>query len=149
MRSLVVDDEFVALSKMVLMLSPYGQCDAATNGEQAMSMLRNALDQGEPYDLIALDINMPGTNGLQLLQTINCEEQCRKTPRARKIIVSAASSRSNVTRAVERRCDAFLVKPVSRDVLAATLQKLGLLEGDPAESAAENRSEEPAASATT
>jgi CheY-like chemotaxis protein len=125
MRSLVVDDEFVALSKMVLLMKAYGPCDAATHGEQAMTMIRAAIEEDMPYDLIALDINMPGTNGLQLLQTINSEEQCRRSPPVRKIVVSAASSRTNVTRAMERHCEAFLVKPVQRELLNATLEKLG------------------------
>ena len=129
MRSLVVDDEFVALSKMVAILEPFGSCDAATNAEQAQAFFTAAFKQGNPYDLITIDINMPNMNGLTLLNRFQLEEKSRGCHRARKIVVTADSSAFNVRTALANDCDGFLVKPVSRRVITDKLAALQLIPG--------------------
>ena len=132
MRSLAVDDEFVALSKMVALLGPLGSCDAATNGQQASSMLCKALDESKPYNLITIDINMPDTNGIALLMCLQKEEKKRHVPQSTKLIVTAMSTQSNVLAAAKQECDGFLVKPVRKPVLIEKLTALGLLPAEPA-----------------
>lgn len=128
MKILVVDDEFVALNKMTGILSAFGECDAATNGEQALEMYLKALDRIHPYDLVTIDIEMPGMDGLTLLARICEEEKRRQARQTKKIMVSAASSVDNVKQAAHNRCDAFLVKPVKRQALLQKLVDIGLLE---------------------
>jgi len=125
-KILVVDDEFVCLSKMTAFLSAYGQCDAATSGSQAIQLFCKAFARGNPYDLITLDIDMLGMNGLEVLRTICQLEHLKQIPRARKLMVSADGNGSNVLNAKKLGCDGFLVKPVINDLLSATLAKLGL-----------------------
>ena len=127
MRTLVIDDEFIALSKMIALLEPLGQCDAATNGQQAMDLFRKSISDGCPYQLITIDINMPDTNGIRLLGQLQREEQTHNWPHARKLIVTAASTTSNVLAALTGDCDGFLAKPVRRNVLWDKLASLGLL----------------------
>ncbi len=126
MRVLVVDDDFIALSKLVAILGRYGECEAATYGKQAMKMFCDAAAQGHPYDLITLDIEMPEINGIELLKMMVEKEDISQIPRAKKIMITGSSSRGNVFQAVENRCDAFLVKPVTSDVMSRLLVKLGL-----------------------
>lgn len=132
MRSLVVDDEFVALSKMNLILSDYGTCDAATHSEQAWAFFEKAVAGNTPYDLITLDIRLPGQSGVHLLHRICAEERRQGIPRARKLMVSGDSSYHNVVAAAAKACDGFLVKPVRRDVLVDRLRKLGLIDPEAA-----------------
>lgn len=126
MKSLVVDDDFVALTKTLAVLKPYGSCHAATNGPQAIQMFAEALAQGHPYELIVLDIQMPCVDGLEVLRTIRQREGLRRIKPAQVIILSANSSRDNVREAAQRQCDTFLVKPVSRNALMAALERLGI-----------------------
>ncbi len=51
-------------------LSIYADCDFAYDGAEAIDAVRLALEDGEFYDLICLDIMMPGTSGHEALQTI-------------------------------------------------------------------------------
>lgn len=131
MRILIVDDEFVSLTKMMVLFEPYGECEAATGGVQALKMIGDAFAKGTPYDLIALDIEMPGASGLEVLKVICQREQLRSMPVAKKLVVSAVSSRNNVREALQHKSDAFLVKPITRENLAATLTRIGFLP-DPA-----------------
>lgn len=127
MRSLAIDDEFVALSKMVAMLEPFGQCDAATSGQQALDLFCKALKEASPYRLVTIDINLPDTNGIMLLGRLQREERRCEAPRARKLVVTAESTTSNVLAALTGECDGFLAKPVRRAVLLEKLAALSLL----------------------
>jgi len=127
MRSLAIDDEFVALSKMVAMLKPYGECDAALDSQQALELFCRALEDSRPYGLVMIDINLPDINGITLLGRLQEEERRRSAPRATKVMVTADGTLSNVLAAVTGECDGFLVKPVRREVLCEKLVALGLL----------------------
>ncbi len=130
MRSLVIDDEFVALSKMVHLLKPFGQCDAATNGQQALQMFTDALHDACPYHLVTIDINMLDISGITLLGQLQAKDRAQGGRRAKKIIISAVSTSSNVLAAATGECDGFLVKPVRRTALLDKLAELGLLPND-------------------
>lgn len=128
MRILVVDDEFVSLSKMVTLLSRYGRCDAAENGEEAYDLYLKQMASVQPYSLVMADIEMPGMNGFALLSLIAKDEEQRKVfKRSKKIIISSHSTRDNVINARYNGCDTFLVKPLEPVPLETKLKELGLL----------------------
>ena len=127
MRSLAIDDEIVALSKMVAMLKPLGQCDAAMNSHEALEMFCTALKEARPYGLVTIDINLPDMNGITLLGRLQEEESRRNAPRAKKLMVTAENTMSNVLMSASGECDGFLVKPVRRAVLSEKLVGLGLI----------------------
>jgi two-component system chemotaxis response regulator CheY len=127
MRSLAIDDEFVALSKMVAMLKPFGQCDAAMTSHQALELFCTALKEARPYGLVMIDINLPDINGITLLGRLQEEELRRNAPRARKLMVTADGTMGNVLAAASGECDGFLVKPVHRAMLNEKLVALGLV----------------------
>ncbi len=127
MRSLVIDDEYAALQGMAAILGSLGRCDPATNGQQALELFCKALDGISPYHLVTIDINMPDTNGIRLLGCLQQEERVRGVAHARKIMITAASTTSNVLAALTGECDGFLAKPVRRAVLLEKLVALELL----------------------
>ncbi len=127
MKILIVDDEYVALSKMTTLLSKYGDCKFATDGKQALKLFDIAVaDEGHPYDLITIDIDMPKIDGLELLKIISQKEQNRNISRAKKIIISAENSADNVLQAVQNHCDAFIAKPVLKRTLVDKLKEIGI-----------------------
>ncbi len=127
MHSLVIDDEFVALTKLALLLEPLGQCDAATSGQQGLDYFIRSFQNGCPYHLVTIDINMPDISGITLLGRLRRAMESWGGPRPRMLIVTAASTTSNVLAAMTGECDGFLAKPVKRNVLFAKLGELGLL----------------------
>jgi two-component system chemotaxis response regulator CheY len=126
MRILIIDDEFVALTKMMTILSQYGHCTAATNGRQAYEMYCEAIMQNEPFDLITIDLNMPELDGLELLERFRTYEKSAGAASPRKIVVTAEGQPHKVLAANKRHCDAYLVKPVSREVLCNKLEEMGI-----------------------
>ena len=124
MRILAIDDEFAALKKMEVMLSDYGRCDAATNGQQARELYAQAIKEGEPYSLITIDIELPDTNGLELLKYFFAVETKNQKLSSKKIMVTAHGNPDNVFDA-SKYCNGFITKPVKRDVLNEKLSKMG------------------------
>lgn len=124
MRILAIDDEFAALKKMEVLLSEYGQCDAATNGQQARELYAQAIKEGEPYSLITIDIELPDTNGLELLKFFYTVETQNEKLSSKKIMISAHGNPDNVFDA-SKYCNGFITKPVKRDILFEKLDKMG------------------------
>ncbi len=144
MRSLVIDDEFMAGMKLAELLKPHGSCRTAVTANQALTLFRSALRAGEPYELVTIDIQLPDMNGLDLLRALQQAEAESRHPPARKLMVSANGTRDNVRSAACRGCDGFLIKPVQRDALLARLVALGLVPPPPPPRAQEVIAAEPA-----
>ncbi len=78
MKVMVVDDELVSRKKMEKILSSFGEVKAVENGEKAIDVFRKASDEGEGFDLITLDIEMPGIDGTETLFEIREIENEKK-----------------------------------------------------------------------
>lgn len=143
MKSLVVEDEFVALTKMITLLRKYGTSDAATHGEQAIQMFVRAFLDGSPYDLVALDIELPGMTGLDVLEELRQKEKVKQIPPAKKVMMTASPSRDYVQQALNNRCDGFLVKPVTAEALAKLMSRLGFKPAEPAPAEVQARQQGP------
>jgi two-component system, chemotaxis family, chemotaxis protein CheY len=129
MLSLIVEDD--ETSRMVLQryLMPYGETRTASDGQDAVAAFADNLVRGEPFDLVCLDIMLPGMSGQQVLEEIReMEDQIVPAPvkTARVIMTTALSDKDNIMKALPR-CDAYLVKPVQRGDLMFYLKKFGLV----------------------
>ena len=125
MKTLIVDDEITVLTKMKILLGPYGECVLATTAQQAIRLCSAAIQENKPFDLITIDIHLKEVSGLDLLAAINKIENQATLPLAKKLIVTSAGTKDNIIRAMVKGCDGFLLKPVRRDVLEEKLAGLG------------------------
>ena len=90
-----------------------------------------ALEDGEPYDLVCLDIMMPVMDGYQSLVGIRNLEKERNIPeeKAAKIIMTTAlNDERNVKMAFEQGCTIYSGKPIDQERFEQALRKLNLIE---------------------
>lgn len=130
MRILIAEDDFASRKFMLRFLSKYGECDVTVDGQEAVEAFTMALEAGEGYDLICLDIMMPVMDGYQALDFIRDYEKNNKIPeeKAVKIIMTTALSEGkNVTKAFDLGCTAYAGKPIDPEKFENVLRKLGLI----------------------
>ncbi len=138
---LVVEDDFLSRKTLVAMLKPYGTCDVAVDGNEAIEAFARALED-HPYDLVCMDIMMPRTDGFEAAKQIRTAEMIaavRKMKEAgiktdyyeRKdavvIMTSSLDDPENYVNACYRcGANAYLVKPILPDTLRAALERFAL-----------------------
>lgn len=116
-RVLAVDDNAANLKLIVTLLSSLGvQVDGVDSGEAALDALRQA-----DYDLVFMDIQMPGIDGLEATRRIRQQEApMRHIP----IIALTAHALAEERQAMmDSGMDDYLTKPVDEDLLQRTLFK--------------------------
>jgi two-component system chemotaxis response regulator CheY len=134
MKCLIVEDDFTARKLMQTYLSDCADCFVAVNGYEAVEAVKDALDEGEPYDLICLDIMMPGMDGREALKTIRqieSEHGIGGLHGVKVIMTTALEDSKNVIGAFREGCEAYIVKPVEKGKLLEEIEKLGLLTKTP------------------
>ncbi len=130
MRILIVEDEASARHLLVSFLSPYGKCDTAENGEEGAEKFTTSLDNSEPYNLICLDIKLPGIDGLETLRKIRSEEESRGIypgKGTKVIMTTAVDEKEKIIKAFTEQCEVYLTKPISKDRLDEKLAELELI----------------------
>ncbi len=130
MKVLIVEDDFSSRLLMQGLLEAYGQCHIAINGTEAVLAFRMALEAGQPYDLICLDIMMPEKDGHAALREMRALEEAKgivSTHGAKIVMTTALNDIKNVAGAYNELCDGYLCKPVDKAKLIGLLEELKVL----------------------
>lgn len=130
MKILLAEDDFVTRKFMTGFLSKYGECDVTVDGMEAVDAFMMALEDGEPYDLVCLDIMMPVMDGYQALVGIRNLEKERNIPKekaAKVIMTTALNEEKNVKMAFELGCSVYSGKPIDQERFEQALKKFGLI----------------------
>lgn len=112
-------------------LKSVAEPDVASNGEEALQVLRLALREQQFYDVIFLDIMMPGMDGQEVLKKIReleAEAGITGLDGVKVVMTSALQDSKNVMEAFWSGCEAYLIKPLKKADVMAKLEKLGLLD---------------------
>ncbi len=128
MRILIVEDNKISGKLMIQMLSAYGECDLASDGEQGVKLFTEAIKSKSPYKLVTLDIMMPVKNGhetLSEIRGIESDNEITRHSEAKVIMTTALSDKKNVLKAFSEKCEAYMTKPINKTILEETLQKFG------------------------
>jgi CheY-like chemotaxis protein len=118
------DNEINALLARALLAKLGHRPSVATNGAAAVDSWLAARAAGTPYDLVLMDVHMPGTDGLEATRRIRAEEESSgHTP---ILAVTANAFAEDREACLAAGMDGFLVKPLDPDRLAAALAAVPL-----------------------
>jgi DNA-binding NtrC family response regulator len=104
----VVDDESEIREGLELLLTTEGySVTSAETGEEGLALLET-----HPFDLLLLDVSLPGRNGLDLLQEIR-----RRDPHLAVVLITAYGSIEMARAAFKNGAQDYITKPWSNDEL--------------------------------
>ncbi len=129
MKTLIVDDNIVNRSSIQKIIEDMGVNESAVNGQDAIEMFKLHLVHSRPFDLVLLDIVMPGMDGIKVLKAlrdIENEHNVEPDKRSRILMVTSHSHKDVVLAALKSGCDGYIVKPFRRDVLIKKLKELNM-----------------------
>jgi DNA-binding NtrC family response regulator len=115
-RVLVVDDEeIVRRSHMRILASVPCKVEAVPNGKQALEAMA-----AESYDVVLLDLRMPGMDGLTVLKAIK-----QKWPDSEIVVITGYPCLDTAKEAIRLGAHDYLSKPVGpNEVINATTTAL-------------------------
>ena len=131
MKTLIVEDDFTSRLYLQEVLKKFGPADVALNGREAVEAVRVALESGQRYDLVCLDIMMPEMDGQAALKEIRALEEAKGVSMingARVVMTTALGDSTNILTSFKGQCDVYLTKPVDKAKLLEALKKLKLIE---------------------
>lgn len=115
-RALVVDDSTTVRRLMDLTLRPMGiDVEFADRGEDALVLARN-----RAYDIVFLDVMLPGIDGYRVCKTIKGDKATKHTP---VIMLTSKDSAFDKVRGIMAGTDVYLTKPIDRVALLAAMSK--------------------------
>jgi len=114
-KILVVDDEEDILELVRYNLSREGyQVTGSLTGEDALHKVRS-----EPFDLIVLDLMLPGMDGLAFTKTLKNDSRLRSIP---IIMLTAKGEEADIVTGLELGADDYITKPFSPKVMIARVR---------------------------
>ena len=114
-RALIIDDEPLARRGIRQLLAAYPEVLVAGECRDGREALRALAD--ERPDLVFLDIEMPGLDGLNLIALYGAERM--------PLVVFVTAHEQYAVRAFEAEAVDYLVKPLSEARFQATMSRLG------------------------
>ena len=100
---------------------------SADSGEEALRLVEEGLQSDNHFDLICMDIGLPGISGHEALKAIREMEVLHGASRAKVFMVTASSSPDDMIDAlVTGGCDDYLTKPLMKQSFLTLLEKYGL-----------------------
>jgi PAS domain S-box-containing protein len=111
-HALVVDDNPTHRRVVQEILSPAGvELDEAAEARSGLDAMRQAVADGESYELAIIDAYMPGQDGFELAQAVREDPELGDT---KLMMLTSAGQRGDGQRCRELGIEAYLTKPASR-----------------------------------
>ena len=116
-RILLVEDDQISLNLTLMMLKQCGaEVDTATCGRIAFSYMKN-----KKYDFVFMDINLPDTNGLYVLDQI--QRNVGTNQQTPFIMLTGNKNKDIVKQAIDRGAKGYLLKPLYKDAVEKIFDK--------------------------
>jgi len=128
---LIIEDSPVTVAQIMNIAAEITDDIAISrSGERGLSIFESALSTGNSFDILIVDMNLPGMNGKELMEKCRDFEQNFMGCQAKIIAMSADPPKSHLSGAVAAGAGCYLKKPITKEKLLSALTKLGfILEG--------------------
>jgi two-component system, NarL family, invasion response regulator UvrY len=116
-RVLLADDHTIVRTGLKEILADTGDITVAgeaTNGAEVLSQVRE-----HEYDVVVLDMSMPGRSGIELIKQVKSEK-----PRLRILVLSMHSEEQYAVRALKAGASGYLTKESAADELVAGIRRI-------------------------
>jgi len=118
-RALYVEDDSTNAAVMTELLKLQGvQAVIASDGEQGLRLF-----QDQSFDLVLMDLQMPGIGGLETARKLRAVEAREGRHRTPIVAVTAQSQRADMRACLDAGMDAHLSKPVRLEALDAVIER--------------------------
>jgi len=121
MQILLVDDDdgdVMLITETLKEIDSHLEVVRAFDGEDMMNIVNGEVS---PPDLILLDLNMPGVNGLDALKSLRTQSRHSSTP---VVVFTTSRSQRDINGAYSLFANAYVQKPQNFDAFKATLQRI-------------------------
>jgi CheY-like chemotaxis protein len=116
-RVLVVEDNDMNMQLVEYLLEEGGvNIVKATSGEEALTITRH----NEPFDLILMDIHLPGMDGLSVVREMKGDARTARVP---ILALTAHAMRGDKDRFLEAGCDGYISKPIDVKTFMASIEQ--------------------------
>jgi two-component system response regulator HydG len=114
-RIMVVDDEMIVRQSLLTWFKKYGhEVDTAASGLEALEKLEQ-----KPFQVMFVDIKMPGMDGLELLEKVK-----QDYPDIMVVIITAYGSIESAVKAMRSGASDYLLKPFKPDQLSLVMERI-------------------------
>ena len=124
MRFLVADDDVSSGRLFRIYLEDMGEVVLAEDGQEALRLFEEALDLGNPFDGVVLDMLMPRADGAEVLEGIRTLESSRGLKPVPVVVISALDQEEVEEAMVRDPMGAMVQKPVLKGALIGALKGL-------------------------
>ncbi len=124
-KNLVVDDHFLLRQMVSTTLKENGftAIDWAVDGVNGLQKIKDAHDQGVPYQVVLLDWSMPNMTGYEVLRVCRGDKRFDNTA---IVMLSAESEDLNIVSALEAGATAYITKPFKPEILLKKLEDVAV-----------------------
>ena len=121
---LVVDDNATNRTVLTKLVTGFGcRVESADSGQAGIDLLREALAENDPVQVLLLDMQMPDQDGHQTATEIKSDPDLQLL---KILILTSIGHRGDATRFSEMGCDGYLLKPIKqRQLFEALLAAVG------------------------
>jgi two-component system sensor histidine kinase/response regulator len=126
---LIVDDNFTNRRVLEGMLSRWGMKRASVDSaEAAIPAMQAAARQGNPFSIVIVDGQMPGTDGFTLVKQIH---ECSELATTTIVMLTSLGQKGDAARCRQLGIAAYLMKPARQNELLETLCRVISKSPDP------------------
>ena len=118
------DNEINALLARALLARLGHRPTIAGDGLAAVEAWLGARAEGHPYDLVLMDVQMPGVDGLEAARRIRAAEAEKDAPRTRMLALTANAQAEDREACLAAGMDGLLTKPLDRERLREVLDAI-------------------------